>query len=208
MFKRVRCWQLHIQKCVGRRPCWSWLDKPHGAWVRFPTFYTGSTLQAVQGEKGNQRRGRPPQTRPVNNTGTPSTKAPCKRRHRAHHSDLLSEVYRTEGYPTGVLGWDGRDRKIQLNWIPTVSWPYKPFCSGYLQYPGHTSHFALEPKYHVARTFNSKQMPFTDPAKPESDLMFSIERVWVVSSARTLFSETIDVQASSMLTASYSKVRW
>ena len=61
-------------------------------------------------------------------------------------------------------------RKIQLNWIPTVSWPYKPFCSGYLQYPGHTSHFALEPKYHVARTFNSKQMHFTDPAKPESDL--------------------------------------
>ena len=73
------------------------------------------------------------------NTGTPSIKAPWKRRHRTHHSDLQSEVYRTEGYPTGVLGWDGWERNFN--------------SVGYLQYPGHTSHFVLEPKYHLARTF-------------------------------------------------------
>ena len=28
-----------------------------------------------------------------------------------------------------------------------------PKAVGYLQYPGHTSHFVLEPKYHLARTF-------------------------------------------------------
>ena len=38
---------LHL-KCVGFRPCWSRLDKPHGANVRFPTLNLGSTLQAVR----------------------------------------------------------------------------------------------------------------------------------------------------------------